>query len=342
MHEVTASEAATLLSVLSKDSGGETPENVPSAIPASTYFATRRRVYEAGWLADRYVPDPWAVGVRAVDCVLVRPSPADRARWEREWALSTENVVLWSGLNILFGIFFRWAGGATRAEIGTTLSISADSGSVPVYFDYSRPWSRFIRVERETGYPRSVGGSPRPDGRGTLSGVSELLREGQEGGEAATTLSHRWHSPAGLPRSAQRLLDKGVVRSRTFLDLDVLPPYEGRALGEIVFLTGELRKGISPTNVLGALNNECRVSPLLFAEEGGRILILALGQVRASAARRTTLRRATAPVAATLDATLENVEITIEHTDSVRKLVDHRYDRLFPLERGEKEKGTGA
>jgi hypothetical protein len=332
MHELTASEAATILSILSKDGGTENSDLGPSGIPTSTFYATRRKIYEAGWLSDRYVPHPWATGIRAIDCVLVRPGPAERIRVERDLGSSAECVVLWSGLNVLLGIFFRQTGEARKIENGTTVSITADTGSAPVYFDYSRSWSRFIQVERETGYPRSFGEVlPRTE-RPVPSAVPGLILQDQNGGGPSPP-AHRWHSPAGLSRLEQRLLERGILRSRTFLSPDAVPPYEGRALGEIVFLTGELRGGVSSADVLAGLNGQCQVSPILLADDGTKVLILALGQVGASALVRTKLPRAAGPVAATLDSLLKDLQMTVEHVDSLRKLVDHRYDRLFPLPR---------
>lgn len=328
MHELTASEAATILSILSKDRGTENSEIDPSGIPTSTFYATRRKIYAAGWLSDRYVPHPWAIGIRAIDCVLLRPGPAERIRVEWELGSSAENVVLWSGLNVLFGIFFRQDGKVREIENGTTVTITAESGSIPVYFDYSRSWSRFIQVERETGYPRSFRGVlPRTE-RAVPPAVPGLILQDQNGGGPSSP-AHRWHSSSGLSRIEQRLLERGVVCSRTFLNPDATPPFDDRALGEIVFLTGELREGVSSADVLSGLDGQCHVSPIFLADDGTKVLILALGQVGARASIRTKVSRAAGPVAATLDSLLKGLQMTVEHIDSLRKLVDHRYDRLF-------------
>jgi hypothetical protein len=237
MHELTASEAATILSILSKVGGTENSDIGPSGIPTSTFYATRRKIYGAGWLLDRYVPHPWALGIRAIDCVLVRPGPAERIRVESDLAASEENVVLWSGLNVLFGIFFRQDGEAGKVGNGTTISITSDHGSVPVYFDYSRPWSRFAQLDRVTGYPRSFGADVRRTARPVHSAVQGLILQDQNDGGPSPP-AHRWHSSAGHSRIEQRLLNRGIIRSRTFLSPDAVPPYDGRVLGELVFLTG--------------------------------------------------------------------------------------------------------
>ena len=332
MYELTASEAVTVLSILSKAEDGENSDIGSHGIPTSTFYATRRKIYDAGWVMDRYVPDPDATGVRSIDFVLAQPGPTDRARLERAWGSSADTVVLWSGLNTLFGVFFRRNGGPAKVADGTTVSASRDTGSVPVYFDYSRPWSRFIRVERQTSYPRSL---PTPSSGESASshGVAELLAL-EQGEEDRPGASHRWHSTSRLTPAQQKLVDRGAVRSRTFLNLESLPPYEGRALGEVVLLTGELRKGVSSAEVLAALNNECAVSPFLLADDGTTLLLLALGQVSAESSRRRKLPRATSPVAATLGAALKDLRMAVERADSIRKIIDHRYDRLFSTAAG--------
>lgn len=328
MHELTASEAATVLAVLSKDGGRESSDLAPSGIPTSTFFATRRKIYDAGWLSDRYVPNPWAIGIASVDCVLAHPGPTERGRLERAWTDSPETVVLWSGLNVLFGVFFRRARVPSDGATGLTLSVTEERGSIPVYFDYSRLWSRFVRLERATGYPRSLGDSLGDRPRLPVSTAAELFQLDANPPETAPR-SHRWHSASALSRSQQRALERGLLQSRTVLNVDALPPYDDRALGEIVLISGRLRDGATPADVLGALNQECRVSPLFLAEDGGRLLLVALGQVRAGASPRAKLPRAERSVSSVLDASLTEVQMTVEHTDSVRKLVDHRYDRLI-------------
>ncbi len=336
MYELTVSEAATVLSVLSRAGAVENSDLGPMGIPPSTFYSTRRKIYEAGWVMDRYVPHPWAIRVLAIDFVLTSPGPAELAQREKEWASSPTNVVLWSGLNVMFGVFFRMHGDAPAVEDGISVSVRPESGSIPVYFDYSRPWSRFIRLEKETGYPRPLGESNSPTERTASAALIELV-DRDRNGAAEPSRGHRWHSSSGLPRSHQRLLERGLVRSRTILNVDTLPPFDGRRLGEIVFLTGELREGLKSNDVLGTLNNECHVSPILLADDGVQLVIVALGQVGESTQSRTRVPRASGHVAATLDSALRNLKMTIERTDSIRKLVDHRYDRLFPALRASPE-----
>ena len=317
-----------MLSVLSRRGGLEGPEVDSNGIPASTFYAVRRKIYSSGWLSDRFVPNPWAVGAAFVDFSLMTPGPMERARVEEEFAASPSTVVLWSGLDALFAVSFRTQGDAPTIGDGSSLSIGPSSGSIPVYFDYSRPWSRFVGIERDTGYPRALGRALPPGESTSLSKLYEALAvDSSDGGDSPR--AHPWHSPVAVSRTQQRLLERNSIESRTLLNVDRLPPFNGRVLGEIVLLSGERLEGVTPAQVLGTLHNECSVSPVLFADDGEKLLIVALGQLAAGTLRRAKIPRATAHVAAALGAALSHLKMVVERTDSVRIVVDHRYDRLI-------------
>lgn len=328
MYELTVSEAATVLSILSKSKENEGIDPGLPGIPTSTFYAIRRKLYEAGWLSDRYVPMPWSTGIASVECRLSSPGPGDRGRIERDWAACPENVVVWSGTNVIFGVFFLRKSGPALGNEGTTISVTRDSGSLPVYFDYARSWSRFIGVGHGTGYPHSLGDALRSTARPIGPALGGILgRDGPD--DHGSTRSRRWHSNSGLSRGEQRLLEGGLVQDRTFLNTDLLPPFEGRALGEIVFLTGSLREGITSADLLDSLNNECQVSPLLLIEANSKVLMIALGQIDPAIPQRTRISRSRQSVVGTIDRALTNTKMMVEPNKSVKRIVDHRYGYLF-------------
>src|SRR5580658_10664303 len=102
MYELTASETVTILSVLARSGESSNTDPEGFGIPTSTFYSTRRKVYDSGWLTDRYVPEPWSNGISSMDCLVAVPGPSERARVEEEWASSVDNVVLWAGPNVLF------------------------------------------------------------------------------------------------------------------------------------------------------------------------------------------------------------------------------------------------
>jgi hypothetical protein len=332
MYELTASETVTILSVLARSGESSNTDPEGFGIPTSTFYSTRRKVYDSGWLTDRYVPEPWSNGISSMDCLVAVPGPSERARVEEEWASSVDNVVLWAGPNVLFGIFFRRGGDLPDAVDAKQVSVTPSRGFFPVYFDFSRPWSRFVRLEKPTGYPRSLGGVASSQGPIRNTALIEKFYV-DPAADTPPTRGGRWHSPSALPRNRRALLQQGSVRSRSFLNIEVLPPYEGRILGEIVFLTGRLKEGRSSIDVLSALNAECQVSPILLGDDGTNLVLLALGQIEASENVRKKIPRATGNVVSTLSTSLSDLWMIIERAHSVLKIVDHRYERVFASKR---------
>lgn len=335
MYELTASEASTILSVLSRRSSFDGTELDLRGAPASTFYATRRRIYDAHWLSDRYVPNPWPVGLGAVEFILATSGPVERGRLERELATSPQTVVLWVGVNLLFAVRFCREAPESPREDCASISVVPGAGSIPVYFDYSRAWSRFVGIEGETGYPRALGRSVPADDRTRGAALATALAETPSEATAGPR-THLWHSPTAVTRGLQRLLDKELVQSRSLLNVGGLPPFENRTLGESVFLLGELRQEVSPSEVLSTLHNECNVSPILLAENGTEMLIVALGQLVADADRRTRAPRAKGHVVQTLSAALKHLRMAVERNDGVHVSVDHAYGRLLsalPTER---------
>lgn len=332
MYDLTASEGATILSVLSRGPRLESSEVELHGLPASTFYAARRKIYSAGWLTDRFVPNPWAVGAEAVDILVASPGLSDGGQLERELVASPATVVLWAGVNALFAVRFRRKGDTSPVAVRASVSVKPDVGSIPVFFDYSRSWSRFIDTDRETGYPRSLGSATPPSDRAARGALSEMLAsDGTGNGE--NPAGHPWHSAGAVTRAQRRLLDADSVQSRTILNVDRVPPFDDRALGEVVFITGELRTATTPGTLLGTLHNDCKISPVLFAADRERVVIIALGQLESGATRRTKIARASAHVAGVLHTALRNAETMVERSDGVRIEVNHRYDRLMNDER---------
>jgi hypothetical protein len=328
MYELTESEGLTLLTVLAR-AGENTHRGLEGrSLPSSTFYSVRRRAYEAGWLSDRYVPNPWVNGFSAVECLLAKPSAPDFAAWGKKWAADPENVVLWIGLNSIFGLFFRRNLDSTAWKECTRVRVTPTSGSAPVFFDYSRLWGKFLGAQVPTRYPRPLVTRTLHEDRTRISVLKELLARDAPPGPVPVR-SRIWHLPSGLPRSQQRLLDWGIVQSRTFLNVETLPSFRGRIPGELVFITGTLRTGISGAEVLARLNESSNASPFLLMDDGQRMIAATLGQIAAVGGTRKRVPSTSRPVLSTLSPLVDDVQVTIERTDSLRKTVDHRYDRLI-------------
>jgi hypothetical protein len=327
MYELTESEGRTILTVLA-EAGEKVVRGFGwKGIPSSTFYSIRKKAYESGWLTDRYVPNPWVNGLSSVECILAKPGAADYATLERRWAADPESVVVWTGLNSMFGIFFRKQPDPSPPEQGTRVAVTPTSGSAPVFFDYSRLWARFIGETRTMGYPRQLVTRAVHTERGRPASVKDLLAKDAPTGQAPTT-DRVWHPPSGLPRSQQRLLDWGIVQGRTFLNFEAVPPFQGRIPGELVFITGNLKAGAKGAHVLSTLNEESNVSPFILMDDGKTVLLGTLGQLEASGVGRKRVHSTARPVLSTLQSLMDEVQVTIERVDGIRKVVDQRYDRL--------------
>jgi len=311
--------------------------------PRSTYHAARRRAYAEGWLRDRYVPDPGYFDYAVVTFAVLRPF-ADRVddladRWSRD----TANVLSWTSAQVALGVFFHrdqaaattFADQVTDAKLAsavTLLAADANGPTIPVYFDYEGLWTHMTHLEGNLAYPTGLGGrrADGPEGPTKLTphqrwAATELVRrpfEGEEHGRAGHLVG-----PFGLPFSQQNALRRGWVTHRVFVEPSVVPPFQGRSADQLVLITGSLRTSARPERLFAALTRECRVFPFLFVASHGRLLLGALGRGTAGGATADTTERR--PVMATLQESLEGIEVVQEPVASFRTVVDHRYDRLL-------------
>jgi hypothetical protein len=315
-------------------------------IPRSTYHAVRRRAYEEGWLRDRYIPDPVPIGRPVVGFLLVRPFADRFDELVRLMAADAGTVVLWNGAQVAVGVTFHPRPADPKklsdriqnghlATAPTLVVARADGPSIPVYFDFEGLWCHLAGIEGTLAYPHGLGGvsgeegSESPNG-GTMSAHQRwAARELLNRPFVAAAQGRGGHlvGPFGLPFSQRKMLAKGWVTHRTILDPARLPPYQGRSVEQVVFVTGTPRSGARPEVLFDLLTRESRVFPFLFVVTPERWLIGALGGAAGSVPQESGPRR---PVLPTLREFLEGIEILQEASSSFSAPVDHRYDRLLP------------
>lgn len=314
-------------------------------VPRSTYHAIRRRAYEEGWLRDRYVPHPLAVGFPLVTFVLSRPY-ADR--FDDHVGLVADEpgtVVVWRGGQVVLSVMFHRSAKEVERLLGridaarlapapTAVTVAIDGPAVPVYFDFEGLWCHVAGLDGTFAYPHGLGGGLF-DGRAETDAVkltahqwwatSELVRRpfvATDAGRGAHLVG-----PLGLPFSQRRLLQRGWVVHRTILDPARLPPYQGRAADLVVLVTGTPRMGARPEQLFATLSHESRVYPFLFATGKDRWLFGAMGGAGPRPSEPSSVRR---PVLPTMREYLEGIEILQEPASGFLSSVDHRYDRLLP------------
>jgi hypothetical protein len=350
LRALTESEARVIAVLLAARPDRERERLRQVEVPRSTYHAVRRRAYEEGWLRDRYIPHPVPLGRPHVTFLVARPYADRLAEFSRAVADDPGNVALWTGTQLAVAVFFHrkpTEGARVGAQIEKdhsaapplSITVSADGPTVPVYFDFEGLWCHLAGLEGTLAYPHGLGGSsdPPPDGEETKTApltshqqwaIGELLRRpftASEQGRGGHLVG-----PFGLPFSQRRMLAKGWIAHRTFLEPARLPPYQGRSADQIVLLSGTPKPGARPEQLFATLTRDCRVFPFLFVVGEGRWLLGALGGGGPSAGPETE-RRAVLP---TLREALEGIEILQESAANFTSPVDHRYERLLPSPTG--------
>ncbi|MCI4319267.1 MAG: hypothetical protein L3K23_03930 [Thermoplasmata archaeon] len=345
MRSLTDAEARVLTALVADVPEGERDRLRRIALPRSTYHAARRRCYAESWVLDRYVPDPVAFGFPWVAFLAARPF-ADRIReFVKMLSDHPAAVVVASSPQFLLGVAWAESERAAREFVdsptknglaGWSYGVVSDarSGSIPVYFDYEGAWSHVAGAMGTTDYPRGLGGNPPgendpgPSSRRTSWAALELVHrpfaaeaEGRPGHVIGTF---------GLPWSQRRLLEAGTVRHRVLLDAGRIPPYQGRAAGQLVAITGTLKEGHSAGALLATLTQASRVFPLLMASGSGRLIILALGQAAGPSSHSFPRDAERQPPMSRLRDALEGIEILQDSVTSISPWVNHRYDRLLP------------
>jgi len=314
-------------------------------VPRSTYHAVRRRAYDEGWIRDRYIPHPAPLGLPWVTILVARPF-ADRVEeFGRTVAEDPGNVVLWSGAHASISVTFHAKPEDAKRLLARfessrlsappwAVTVRADAPTVPVYFDFEGLWCHLAGLEGTLAYPHGLGGpiSEEEDPEAPQPGltphqrwaVGELLRRpfvASDQGRGAHLVG-----PFGLPFSQRKMLAKGWVTHRTLLDPARVPEHRGKAVDQVVFITGSPRAEARPESLFATLTRECRVFPFLFAVGADRWLLSALGGSNPQPSDPSGPRR---PVLPTLRLYLEDIEILQEAASGFVAQVDHRYDRLL-------------
>ncbi len=314
-----------------------------SGLARSSYRISKRRLYEAGVVEDRYLPRPGLVGTRWVTFLLSRPF-ADRVGEVAGSLLSNpRSVVVLSGTHMVFSTLYH-SSASEREEfeqevhdgkLGTPIALLHVDGQepdVPVYFDFEGAWSRFRGGTGTQGYPRALprasGDRPRRRGifGGGLGALSSLLKrpfEAEEGGRP-----QHLTGPDSLTRSQRRLLEEAQVEWRVLLSLTNPPRHKGGELADVLFTKGRLRPGVTASSMLNALVSEADLHPFLLAGDGTTALMGTLAGKAPQTAESSSSdpRPSVLPVVTRY---LQDLEVLREPIGTLQAPLWHRYDRLL-------------
>jgi hypothetical protein len=337
MKSLSAAEARVIAALLAASPGDEATRARQSGVPRTTYQTIRRRALIEGWVHERYVPAPAAVGASRVVFRLAQPFAERRAEVVRRWREQPGVVVLWASSETALSVSFEGRGGpyagAAPAEspipdvwVRRRWAVSASPGpaELPVYFDFEGSWSRRIGLEAPVSYPlglpsgRLPGPKPRqPDLRSLLSVPFEAVPS--EGIALRFSASH-------LSRGERQILSHGWAAHRVFPDLAEIPSYHGARDERVVVVTANLNTGGSMSRLLSSLYQTRRIAPFLAVAAEGRALLAMLAPAPGP-------RSETYPAVLELfERELRDIEILREPLDTLFPVVDHRYDRLIRSE----------
>lgn len=358
MRALTDSEARTIAALLGAAVAPERDRLARAAVPRSTYHAGRRKAYRERWLRDRYVPEPERFDRPYATFVIARPFADRLDELAERWQATAPNVVLLRGARLLLGVFLESSAAEAEARArgegwsdlaSSTIGVVADlhRPSVPVYFDFEGLWAHLTEAIGTLGYPRGLGGSSPTDEKGNpnapvtdhqLWAAAELVHRPFI--DPSRTPDGHLIGPLGLPFSQKRLVARGWVNHRVFMDPSTIPPYRANAADVYVFVTGLLKPGARPERLFELLVRECQVFPFLYVVGSERLLLGAMGS--STEARRAATSAAATPelgappgrtsrrsVMATLQESIQGIEILQEPAHLCHLDVDHRYDRIL-------------
>jgi hypothetical protein len=333
---MTAAEAQVIASLLASLDGDERFREQSAGVPRTTYQTVRRRIFDGGWLEDRYVPSAAAVGARSITIRLSQPFAEHHANLVRERRSAFGSVLVWSSPESVFSVSFDQAGGPNDRVLGSevrdpipakwlrrtwSITCTPDAVGIPVYFDYEGSWSRRIGRKGSISYPQSIPVSSTQKLSASPSDLATLLARpfstsGSRPGSLLFSMNY-------LSRRQRRLIQNEWVKHRVFPVLSEFPPFKGSRDERVVFLTGLLKPGASLLNLRTQLKEQASVTPFLAAQASSRVIMGLLSpapQVDREKSRSTT---------DIFQESLREIETVREPLETLLPAVNHRYDRLL-------------
>jgi hypothetical protein len=336
MKSLSAAEARVIAALLAASPGDEATRARQSGVPRTTYQTIRRRALVEGWVQERYVPAPAAVGASRVVFRLAQPFAERRAEVVRRWREQPGVVVLWASPETLLSVSFEGGAepgpdagaGPTETPLpdawfrrSWTIAATPGPAELRVYFDFEGAWSRRIGLEAPVSYPQGLPGGhptgPKPPQAQLQSLLSFPFQAVPSAGIALR------FSPSHLSRGERQILSQGWAAHRVFPALAEIPSYLGARDERVVLVMASLNPGGSMSRLLSSLYLTRRIAPFLAVAADGRALIAMLAPAPGP-------RSETGPsVLGLFEQELRDIETLREPLDTFFPVVDHRYDRLL-------------
>jgi len=330
-----------LLSLLGADwSETERSRIRSSRIPRSTYQEAKRRLYQEGYLKNRFVPDPHALGMQGFRIRVARPFVDEVATVASALAGDPRTVTLWVGPTALFVVQLVAAGKEAPADgapalgsiSGTVADVTATrpAEEIPIFFDAEGAWSRVAGAAGPRSYPRGV---PCPRARDdddhakltprTAVALRELLARPFD--ESIEARNVALVAAPFLPRSQRQVLAQGWAAWRVLPSFSKTLAHEGKELRQLILVAGNLKPGLHLNDLTGFLARRTGASPFLAATDGTRVVLGSFGGVGARGGPTPGVS-----VLGSLRAALNDLQIVREDLASLETRLDLRFDRIAP------------
>jgi hypothetical protein len=343
MRSLSEGELRVIATLISGGFAADREAARMSGVPVRTFHSIRRRAFLSGWLKERFIPSPRALGIARIRFRLAQPF-SDRRHDALEEFRSLNPVVLAASSETFFSVEFVRSSSSSREvpglgpdfRRGWVIDADTSQREVVAYFDYEGIWSRLSGIGVVVAYPRGLSGGMAGPGRGghladrMLSGALKdlVLRPFEFGITAPARLSF---SQTRLPRTQRVLLRSGLAFRRVIPDFLEMPLIHDHRIDSIIFVTGRLRSGRSGSALFEDLVRRARSTPFLFASDGDRVILASLGPAPQWS------RTGHTPTLEVLADHLHDIEVVRDRLTSLYSFVDHRYDRCWtPGESGER------
>ncbi|MDE1820927.1 MAG: hypothetical protein KGJ23_11255 [Euryarchaeota archaeon] len=336
MEALTHAEALVFEALLGGDGlESDRSRRTRTGLPKSTYQEAKGRLYGEGWLEDRFIPSPLAVGADTIEFRVSQPVAERRQTFALALEQDPTTVLLWEGVQSLFSVRFlnrrRSKQGNLEERDEEDFSLRAEPEQVRVYFDFEGCWSALPGLLPPSVYPRTLPGAlPRSGGTqmspAHLSALRELVSRPFTDRKGSGTPPQS--GPHFLPRSQRHLLSESVAAWRVLPKLGRPITVGSATVRQLVLVTGARQPDSSFDGLLPALAADCGAHPFLVAEDEEQVILglLSLGPLPGQEVRSSSPRPS---VLGTVKRFARQVRIIREDLATLRVPVDHRYDRFF-------------
>lgn len=340
MRVLSPAEATAVWLLIARSRPAMEPVDGIPPLPRRTFQTVRQRVYERGWITDRFIPSPSVFGNGHVVFALSQPLSDRVASLVERWSALPENVLLWASNESVLGVFFQSENDSR--DFAQQLAIEESSrdhcrirvacrrDAIPAYFDYEAAWVRATGLLGVVGYPRSIQSDwSIPEGKGTRRATPAQSK-------AVAKLAYAVHSRLGQTASGpfgagyrrrsdeERCIRRGWATFRSFLNpIEVARSVTGFP-GWCACVWGDLLPEARITEFFQALVAEAVVSPFLFVTDQQKVLFATLS--RGPGNRRTVERIS---VLAIVRRYLRDISVVRWPFTSTRVITDHEYGPLL-------------